>query len=330
MFIGDGVKCIGEYAFANSKTIETVYIPDSVTLIQEGAFNGCNHLKYVYYGGTEEEWNQIIIEPKNDPLLNAKNFVYEYKFLKAASLSLDGSITVILQFGKGANAVLLNNKELTLDSEKTASFTVSPKEYKKEFTINVDGMKYVYSVSDIINAYKAKSSEFSKEINDLVNSLENYCESAYNYFYGNTVSDPGDVNTDTAFDPVISENEVPGISFYGSTLMLKSQTKIRYYFKLDSGKRISDYSFTLNGAAAEVTYHSTNLYYIETTGIPAASYSDTYTVSVKNGSGTEKTISNSVLGLCNKVLSDKSSNSNFKNLCKSIYNYYYAAKNYNG
>jgi hypothetical protein len=48
-----------------------VVIPDSVTLIDYHAFNDCSKLKDVYYTGSEEEWNAILIGSCNPSLTNA-------------------------------------------------------------------------------------------------------------------------------------------------------------------------------------------------------------------------------------------------------------------
>lgn len=49
-----------------------IEIPDSVTKIGSKAFHGCESLKTVYYSGTEEQWNKIIIEDFNTDLTSAQ------------------------------------------------------------------------------------------------------------------------------------------------------------------------------------------------------------------------------------------------------------------
>ncbi len=93
IFLSNNITSIGEYAFGwcnlTSLTIpkaltvidkgvfayndfSTITIPDGVTQIKEDAFYGCAALKDVHYGGTEEQWKAITIDPNgNDPLLNA-------------------------------------------------------------------------------------------------------------------------------------------------------------------------------------------------------------------------------------------------------------------
>ena len=42
------VKIIGESAFANCKSIETIVLPKSITVLEYGAFENCEKLKQVY------------------------------------------------------------------------------------------------------------------------------------------------------------------------------------------------------------------------------------------------------------------------------------------
>ena len=46
-------------------------IPNSVTSISYGAFDGCTSLADVYYAGDAAQWNAIKIEPSNEPLTGA-------------------------------------------------------------------------------------------------------------------------------------------------------------------------------------------------------------------------------------------------------------------
>ena len=57
--IPDGVKAIGEGAFARLTMLSKINIPASVTKIEKDAFNGCVLLKSIYYGGNEAGWQAI-------------------------------------------------------------------------------------------------------------------------------------------------------------------------------------------------------------------------------------------------------------------------------
>ena len=69
--IPNGVTAIEEEAFAHDYLLASVTIPDSVEVINAGAFSNCIHLRAVYYGGSESDWDAVEIGNDNDPLLNA-------------------------------------------------------------------------------------------------------------------------------------------------------------------------------------------------------------------------------------------------------------------
>jgi len=69
---GCPVTVLGDDAFYRCTTFTSITIPDTVTLIDVGAFDRCTGLETVYYGGTEEQWSQIIIGEYNDDLTGAK------------------------------------------------------------------------------------------------------------------------------------------------------------------------------------------------------------------------------------------------------------------
>ena len=58
-------------AFMNCGSIARVTIPASVSRIGQKAFYGCTALTDVYYGGTEDQWDEIAIEAGNGPLTRA-------------------------------------------------------------------------------------------------------------------------------------------------------------------------------------------------------------------------------------------------------------------
>lgn len=74
--IPDGVTAIEDAAFWGGfetcpSQLKTITIPGSVTRIGEIAFEFCDKLTDVYYGGSREQWDAITIEDGNDPLSKA-------------------------------------------------------------------------------------------------------------------------------------------------------------------------------------------------------------------------------------------------------------------
>ena len=69
--IPNSVTSIGRWAFRNCTNLTSISLSDSVTEIGDSAFNGCKKLDYVYYSGSESQWNAISIDSDNAPLTSA-------------------------------------------------------------------------------------------------------------------------------------------------------------------------------------------------------------------------------------------------------------------
>ena len=68
--IGDSVTTVDTASFAFCRNLTSVIIGDGVTKICGSAFDNCYSLTDVYYNGTEEQWNSIVIGSDNDKLLD--------------------------------------------------------------------------------------------------------------------------------------------------------------------------------------------------------------------------------------------------------------------
>jgi hypothetical protein len=72
-----GVTTINEQTFAYCSSLTSVTIPESVTYIDYSAFQQCSSLTTVNYRGTQEQWEQIVIDYGNTYLTNASvNYNY--------------------------------------------------------------------------------------------------------------------------------------------------------------------------------------------------------------------------------------------------------------
>ncbi|MBQ7910297.1 MAG: leucine-rich repeat domain-containing protein, partial [Clostridia bacterium] len=69
--VPDSVTSIDNYAFYGCTGLTSITIPESVTSIGNYAFYNCSALTDVYYGGSEEEWNNVTIATNNTPIQNA-------------------------------------------------------------------------------------------------------------------------------------------------------------------------------------------------------------------------------------------------------------------
>ncbi len=75
--IPDGVTVINTAAFASCAYFTTISIPASATEIGNQVFYRCAKLKYVFYSGTESEWQEIPVGTYND-YLSAPNVIMHY------------------------------------------------------------------------------------------------------------------------------------------------------------------------------------------------------------------------------------------------------------
>ncbi|NLZ56325.1 MAG: leucine-rich repeat protein, partial [Clostridiaceae bacterium] len=56
------VTGIGEWAFADCASLESIKIPSSVTGMGHYVFYGCDSLKTIHFGGTEAQWDKMQVD----------------------------------------------------------------------------------------------------------------------------------------------------------------------------------------------------------------------------------------------------------------------------
>jgi len=87
--IPDGVKNIERSTFNSCNNLTKIVLPNSIVSIDNYAFTYCDKLESVYYSGTNEDRERIIIADGNDNIENA-NWIYA----KAVKTFIDGEVLI--------------------------------------------------------------------------------------------------------------------------------------------------------------------------------------------------------------------------------------------
>ena len=72
----EGVTLIDENAIEEASNLLTVVIPSTVTKIDNSAFSDCDALTAIFFGGSEDQFDQIYVALGNDPLHNTEIYFY--------------------------------------------------------------------------------------------------------------------------------------------------------------------------------------------------------------------------------------------------------------
>ena len=97
----EGVETIRIRAFCGCSNLKSAVIPLSVTKIENDAFDNCSSLTDVYYAGSAEDWNKIKFDDYGNDWINSVNI--HYAIVHATGISLDETNITI---AKGATQEL--------------------------------------------------------------------------------------------------------------------------------------------------------------------------------------------------------------------------------
>ena len=70
--LSERLTAIPHSAFYSCSELESVLVSESVVLINAYAFYGCDALVNIFYGGTKEQWDDIVVHDDNDKLSGAE------------------------------------------------------------------------------------------------------------------------------------------------------------------------------------------------------------------------------------------------------------------
>lgn len=207
------------------------------------------------------------------------------------------------------------------------SYPVAARDYQEKITLTVleNGAEIAglsYSVNDYIVAVNAMESA-SAELKNAVNALKAYCEAARAYFAGETVASAEAADL-SAFAGVIEKAEASEAedADINMSLLLKSGTELRIYFK-------GDLDCTIGGVAAEKrAAKAEGYYYVCVEDIAAKDLGAEQVLTI--GDYTIKCSALSYAAAVEGIVSEETSVVNLKNLVRALYAYYAAANAYFG
>ena len=203
--------------------------------------------------------------------------------------------------------------------------------------------EYSYSVKEYATELLSKSNEYPEETIKLVKALLNYGTAAQNFFKYNTdkPANAGLSDTDKAvakadfeeYKAVIktdsANSQSNGLTYYGSSLICKSEMTVRHYFMVNEGCDINNYKFSyVNADGNEVSLTpkkaSDGVYCVDINGIMARNLNSNYACKV---TGKNKTcileLDYGPFSYSQKVINSGNSSDELKNLVNALYWYWY-------
>lgn len=211
----------------------------------------------------------------------------------------------------------------------------------------VKGEVHTYSVTDYAESViNAASGVYSDKAVNAVKAMLNYGTAAQQYFGYNTDNPANSIMTDddknmdmvgfnTYTGKLVNADSVSGISYYGSSLVLESDTILRNYFELSDGYNIDNYTFYVkdkDGNKNIIVPQKTDasLYYIDISNVKAYELADNVNIYVqKNGDSEDKIMMLEYGAYVYARYVDKYlDNIALKNLMTAMYHYCNAATEY--
>ena len=197
-----------------------------------------------------------------------------------------------------------------------------------------------YRVVDYAEYILTHTSEFKPEAVNAVKAMLNYGSEAQIHFNykKDTLANASLSAEDKSYDDVTAETfeaynvamngSVAGLTYAGSSVLLKSETSISHYFTLEEGAAIEDYTFTLKGSKDIVLTPQliNGKYVVDIDNIFAKNLGKDYVLEVTVKDSQDKfSASCSVLSYGKVVMNDEKQPEELKTVMKALYKYNQAA-----
>ena len=210
--------------------------------------------------------------------------------------------------------------------------------------------EYLYSVKEYATELLSKSNEYPAETIKFVKALLNYGTAVQNFFKYNSDKPANDGLSDTdkavaaadfeEYKAVIktdSENgQSNGLTYYGSSLICKSEMTVRHYFMVNEGCDINNYKFSYidtDGYEVSLTPKKASdggVYCVDISGIMACGLYKNYVCRVTGMDSSQIIELNyGPLSYAYSVANDKDSSIELKNLMNALYMYSEMARKVN-
>lgn len=206
-------------------------------------------------------------------------------------------------------------------------------------TYSIDGVAYTdtYTVAQYANTII--SGNYDEDLQSLVKSMLNYGAEAQTEFERNTdhLADEGIDYAPAAVVPDTINAAIPdkaeinatlaggNLTYYGFSLLLKSDTALRFYFKKSSNDvALSDLSVMIDDNAAEIKAYNDRYVYVDIVNIRADDLDTAYALTV-NGSDIG---SYSVLSYVKDTLKNHSDEEQSCNTVSALYDFHLNAETY--
>ncbi|MBR3895167.1 MAG: leucine-rich repeat protein [Clostridia bacterium] len=251
----------------------------------------------------------------------------------------DANAYILIAYPNGSTEKILLSEARTKTAGGVTYYVINPTLPAKEINSIVsarivrgdgtEGILYEKSIRGYAETLIENADSYSPEQVALMEALIAYGEAASVHF-GGGMADPQltEITAETLADYAMAQSGTPntGLTYFGSSVLLESETTIRHYFRLTSGS-ISDHTFLIDGKAVmPVNEAGTNYWYVDIPNIVSKDLDRVYTVEADG-----MTLEYSVLSYAYTALlkySDDPFSVPVCNTVKALYEYNLAANAY--
>lgn len=262
-----------------------------------------------------------------------------FYFDVAETTKNDADAYILITYPNGTTEKILLSEVRTKTAGELVCYVVNPALPAKEINSTIsarivlgdgtEGILYERSIRGYAETLIANAESYSAEQVALMEALIAYGEASSIYFGGESAeAQLTEITPETlaAYAMKQSGETDAGLSYYGSSVLLESETAIRHYFKLTEGE-ISAHTFLIDGKAViPVHEEETAYWYIEIPNIASKDLDRVYVLQVDG-----MTVEYSAMSYAYTALAKYGDDEEYAAICntvKMMYKYGLAANAY--